>query len=163
MLGTFCGWRSTKSNPVLGRKHFGTLAVVVILPHCQEGDLYRSPCLSLANKTSSSVVHARAKCTPDSFLVYASLWKQGMTTSAQEAHADELYPTEQESQGLNSSSSSLEQSSTTWSRAAWIFRVRPMGLASQIAVGKIIIIICSISSTGSQGEPKNLKVGKTSS
>ena len=118
MLGTFCGWRSTKSNPVLGRKHFGTLAVVVILPHCQEGDLYRSPCLSLANKTSSSVVHARAKCTPDSFLVYASLWKQGMTTSAQEAHADELYPTEQESQGLNSSSSSLEQSSTTWSRAA---------------------------------------------
>lgn len=118
MLGTFYGWRSTKSNPILGRKCSGTLAVVVILPHCQGGDRYWSPCLSLVSKTSSSVVHARAKFTPDSTLVCASLWKQGMTTRALEAHADELYPVEQESQGLNASSWSLKQSSTIWSWAA---------------------------------------------
>lgn len=68
-----------KSNPVLGRKYFGALDVAVILPHCQ-GDWYRSPRLQLANKMSSSVVHAWAKFIPDSFLVFMSLWKQGMTS-----------------------------------------------------------------------------------
>lgn len=38
-----------------------------------------------------------------------------------------------------------------------------MGLASQRAIDKIIIIICSISRTGSQGALKDLEFGKTDS
>lgn len=63
-----------KSNPVLGSKPSGTLAVMVILQHCQEEtwvDCLASP---ERNNTSVSVAHTRQSSLLTDFWSL-SLWK----------------------------------------------------------------------------------------